>query len=703
MPIEYARDLNPSQYEAVTLGEGPALVIAGAGSGKTRTIVYRLAYLTEQGVSPESIVLLTFTRRAAQEMLHRAGRLLDASMAQVAGGTFHGFAYSVLRRHGHLIGLARNFTLLDRGDAENLLKQLRDDQGIAKTDRSFPKKSTVLDMVSKSRNKEVPLEVLLAREAPHLLAHADDMERLAGAYTRFKLEHGLADYDDLLFHCETLLADNDDLAALYHAVYRAVLVDEFQDTNLVQGRLVELLAGERRNVMVVGDDAQSIYAFRGADVRNILDFPSRFPGTRVITLEENYRSTQPILDLTNAILAGSAEKYEKHLFTSRRDGDAPQLVRAVSDASQAQLVLDRVLELSRTYPLHEIAVLFRAGYQSFQLEVNLTRLGVPFQKFGGMRFTEAAHVKDMLAYLRLIRNPSDLPAWQRALDPVKGVGPTTAGKIMSALLNSDAKSVEAFCKRYPDLRDVLDMLDAQRNRSAPPAGVVGAVLAFYTPVLEARYPDDFPKRLPGLEQMVHIAAAYESLDTFLADLSLESPDASGRGAPQQDALVLSTVHSAKGLEWSAVIIIDLVEDRFPSRHALQSGDEYEEERRLLYVACTRAKDMLVLCAPDTVYNRYQDRREPALTSPFIAELPAYLYQEWRERLSGGLDRSRPRPAPTGTASPAAPPRTGDCFHKIFGRGRIVQHIPPDKYKVNFPGFGLKVIIADYLAFDEHTP
>jgi DNA helicase II / ATP-dependent DNA helicase PcrA len=708
MSIDYPRALNPAQWEAVRTTEGPVLVIAGAGSGKTRTIVYRLAYLMEKGVDPEAILLLTFTRRAAEEMLSRAGTLLGKGVHGASGGTFHGFAFSVLRRHARALGFPDGFTVMDRTDAENMVKQVREDLGLGKGDRSYPKKSTILDLISKSRNKEVPLETLLQGEAYHMLRYAEDLERIDDGYRAFKQRLGLVDYDDLLFRLERLLMDQPDLTAFFRGIYRYVMVDEYQDTNLVQGRLVKLLSGEEGNVMVVGDDAQSIYAFRGANVQNIFSFPRLYPNARIVKLEENYRSTQEILDLTNHILAGSTQKYDKHLFSSRTGGARPQVIRTLSDTTQAQMVADKVLELAGTYPLHEIAVLFRAGYQSFPLEVVLNRLSVPFQKFGGMRFTESAHIKDVLSYLRLVVNPADLPSWQRALAHVKGIGPKSCMRLLEATLDGDQEYVRSLCRKHEGVADVFKLIDGLRAEAVTPSEALSKILEFYTPLMKDLYPDDYPRRAPGLEQLSQIVSGYGSIETFLADLSLESPEASGRRTSQEDALVLSTVHSSKGLEWSAVLIIDLVEDRFPSRHAMLSSDEFEEERRLLYVACTRARDVLCLFVPETVYNRFNERSEPVLPSPLVNELPKSVFEELRESYTGGLAKreehgrhgaARPRTPSEPVHGQGRPPANGFCRHKIFGRGKIVGFLPPDKYRVNFPGFGLKVIIADYLQME----
>jgi len=706
MPIDFERQLNPQQLEAVRHGDGPVLVIAGAGSGKTRTIVYRLAHLAERGVPPEQILLLTFTRKAAQEMVSRAGALLGRPLAGAGGGTFHSFAYSVLRRHPQLASDTGNLTLMDRGDAEDALREVRDGLGLGKSDRSFPKRATMADLITKARNKEVELKDLLEREAFHLLPYLADLEQVAAGYETFKRGHGLLDYDDLLFLLERALSEQEWLRTELRARFRHVMVDEYQDTNLVQARIVRLLAGESGNVMAVGDDAQSIYAFRGANVANILEFPKIFQGARIIRLERNYRSTQPILDLTNEILAGAAQKFDKRLVAARHGGDLPLLVQPLSDQSQARQVLNTVMELSRRHPLHEIAVLFRAGYQSFPLEAALTQLGMAYQKYGGIRFHEAAHIKDALAYLRLTRNPGDMLSWQRALAHIRGIGPKTALRIAQAILAGDQPALQKKIKKHTGLDALLRDLDTLRRTAKTPAGALEQVLAFYTPVLVAQFPDDYPKRQAGLEQLLQIAAGYQDLDSFLADLSLDGEQQEAR---RDDALVLSTVHSAKGLEWDAVLLIDLVQDRFPSKKAQARPEDLEEERRLLYVACTRARDELVLFVPGSLYNRYNGCTEPALPSPFVSELPEACFRRVQESYLGGM---RPaacpeparRPGPeaepreTGTTSPprAAPETLGRCKHKIFGPGKIVAKLEDNKYRVNFPGFGLKVIVGDYL-------
>ncbi len=698
--------LNPAQVEAVTAPEGPVLVIAGAGSGKTRTIVHRLAWLAEQGVAPSSMLLLTFTRKASREMLSRATDLLGYSLGGVHGGTFHGFAFSVLRRH-RPAWAAGPVTVMDSSDSVSALQQCRDDLKIARGDRSFPRTQAVLSLLSKARNKEMDIEELLRRESPHLLPHAHALARLDQAYRTFRREHCLLDYDDLLFELETLLRGEADQPPLPLAEqYMQIMVDEYQDTNRVQARLVRLLAGERRNVMAVGDDAQSIYSFRGADVRNILDFPRFFPETRIIRLEENYRSLQPVLDVANAVLSGAHEGFRKNLFTRRTGAGAPpvRLLRPLSDLTQATVVADRIGELLEIYRPSEIAVLFRAGYQSYHLEVALSRRGVRFRKYGGLRYMEAVHVRDVVAFVRLALNPLDMPSFQRVAALSKGVGPKIATRLYDVACRGDMDALHAACARYPDFLADMSFIDRVRSHTLGPSALLEMTLEHYQPRLEALFPEDWPRRRQGLEELLHIASAYTDLDQFVTDLSLDAPVTEEAPEREEESVVLSTIHSAKGLEWDAVIVLDLVEDRFPSRHALACAGDFEEERRLMYVACTRARETLELSVPSSLHNRQYGGNDPARPSPFVTDLPSDAVQEWREGYGLAPRRkSRPLQEPTlpPNPSPVSPATVcGYCRHKIFGRGKIVEHLPPDKCRVNFPGFGLKIILTAYLRPDD---
>ena len=735
--------LNPAQLEAVTAPDGPVLVIAGAGSGKTRTIVHRLAWLAEQGVPASDMLLLTFTRKASREMLLRATDLLGYSIGGVHGGTFHSFAFSVLRQY-RPAWAEGPVTVMDSADSASAIQQCKERLKVGKGDRSFPKTQTIIGLLSKARNKEISIGDVLQRDAQHLLPHADALESIGEAYRGYRRQHGLLDYDDLLFELEDLLkgdpeAGREGLAERFRERYRYIMVDEYQDTNRVQARLVRLLAGEAGNVMAVGDDAQSIYAFRGADVRNILDFPKLFPGTRVIRLEENYRSTQPVLDVANAVLAPASEGFRKNLFTTKENTPKTprvRLVRPMSDLTQANVVAARVEELLDRYQAKEIAVLFRAGYQSYHLEVALSKRGIKFRKYGGLRYAEAVHVKDVVAFGRLAINPLDMPSFERVAGLSKGVGTKTAEKIYHVAAQGDFDALRKACTKYPDLWSDMLLLDKLREHNLTPAALIEMVIEHYTPRLQAIFPDDWPRRQQGLSELAHIASAYTDLEQFVADLSLETPEDDADEFDEAGRVVLSTIHSSKGLEWDAVILLDLVEDRFPSRHALVRPEDFEEERRLMYVACTRAREDLELFVPATLYSRQNGGNEPATPSPFVRELPFSALEEWQEGYTGRISKrstsfagdpafSRPSlDIPRELANPNAgrvkgvfpppviPEAKGDrtaskggagcgyCRHKVFGRGKIVEQLPPDKCRVNFPGFGLKVILSAFLTLEE---
>lgn len=723
---DYEKALNSAQLKAATAPAGNVLVVAGAGTGKTRTIVYRLAWLIEQGVAPESILLLTFTRKAAQEMLHRAEALLGHGLNSLTGGTFHSFAFGALRSHRPVWLSGRNFTLMDSSDITQAIKQCKDELKLGKRDSSFPKTQTISSLLSKSRNKELPVSELLRQESFHLLPHCQAIEDIGAEYIRYKRQHGLMDYDDLLFELEDLLKNNQLAAFDLRSRYSHILVDEYQDTNLVQARIVRLLSMPAdsgmagASVMAVGDEAQSIYAFRGANVRNILDFRKLFQDASIIPLEHNYRSTQPVLDIANGILAHAAESFSKHLYTDREGGDLPALVRPFSDNSEAELVTRRIQELLASRRPSEIAVLFRAGFHSYALENSLRKAGIPFRKYGGVRFVEAAHIKDVMAFARLAINPLDYPAFGRIAAMHKGIGPKTMSSLQAALAGNDHSVLAKAFKRFPGFSKDLELVESLADKR--PLDFFELLLEYYRPRLEELYPDDWPTRLQGLEEILNMAAGYESMDLFIADLALEAPE---NETDEGDCVTLSTVHSAKGLEWDTVIILDAVEDRFPSRHAQSRPEDFEEERRLFYVACTRAKNRLEIYAPASIYS-YAGGTMTA-QSPFLRELPAKLFQTQVESYGGVLKdgikdnaRSARYAGLLKAASSSAQSEKGSeparnmaepaiakdlsskgyCRHRIFGRGKIIGRLDDNRIKVDFPGFGEKTILAEYLIADE---
>jgi DNA helicase-2/ATP-dependent DNA helicase PcrA len=611
LSIDYAAALNSQQLAAVTAGEGPSLVIAGAGSGKTRTLVYRVAYLIDSGVDPSNILLLTFTRKSAQEMLQRAGELIGARSERVCGGTFHSVANLLLRRYGRSIGVEPGFTILDRGDAEDLIALVRSQLGLNEKDKRFPRKGTIMEMISKSENTLRSLEEIILDEFGHFADHIEDLSRLKTAYQSAKRQKQLLDYDDLLVMLRQLLLLDETARATISRQFRYILVDEYQDTNRLQAEVVRKLAATHNNVMVVGDDSQSIYAFRGATFKNIMEFPQLFPGTQIYKLEENYRSTQPILNLANCIIDEAAEKYTKRLFTRKIDGPLPSLVEAAGENTQSRFIAQKILELREEgVPLSEVAVLFRSSFHSFDLEIELSRKGLPFIKRGGVKFIETAHVKDLLAHVRVIANPLDTVSWNRVLMLVEGVGPKRAHDLLAAIVKGGQpfdvlRGVSGRSGQgLKNLANTLESLSGADDRS--PSEQVNHIYEYYLPILKEQY-DDYPKRTRDLDHLHTIAEGYPGVNEFLADLALEPPDgsASGVDVPDRDdeRMVLSTIHSAKGLEWQAVFVIWIVDGRFPSVYSFVADEDLEEERRLFYVSVTRAKRHLFLTYPINVYDK----------------------------------------------------------------------------------------------------
>ena len=609
--IPYETALNPSQLEAVTHTAGPLLVIAGAGSGKTRTLTYRAAYLVEKGVSPSAILLLTFTRKASQEMLRRAAQLLDDRCEKISGGTFHSFANMTLRKYASHMGLDPAFGILDRVDSENLIGILRKEMQPETKHRSFPRKKTLADIFSRAVNKDLAIEEIINTDYPHFAAYLNVINQLHHQFEARKREHHFLDYDDLLVFLHRLLGEYPEIRDRISSSYQYIMVDEYQDTNKIQAEILYLLTNVNKNIMVVGDDAQSIYAFRGANFRNIIDFPKMFPGTRIVALEENYRSIQPILTLTNVIISRAKEKYTKNLFTRKSGGTTPVIVNAEDEYSQSRFVIDQIKNLQRKgVALNEIAVLFRASFHSFDLEIELNREGIAFLKMGGFKFVESAHIKDVLAHMRVMANVYDRISWYRILLLIEKVGPKSAAKIFEAIIKERSgytgflsAKIERI-KGLDRLRQLISTLDAHPMTVSE---MGKTIIDYYLPILKETY-DDHPRRARDLEHLIEIMDRYKNLDRFLTDMALEPPNISFEnslydGTSVPDRLILSTVHSAKGLEWHTVFVIWALDGRFPSVHTLHKEDELEEELRLMYVAATRAKEKLFFTYPGNVYDR----------------------------------------------------------------------------------------------------
>ena len=619
LQTSHGYELNPAQHEAVYFNDGYLLVIAGAGSGKTRTLTYRVARLVEEGISPRSILLLTFTRKASQEMVRRAALLLDNRCDRVSGGTFHSLANMLLRRYGTKIGFDSGFAILDRADAESLVGMIRKEDTRLSKIKSFPQKGTLINIFSRAVNKVISIEDEIEQYYPHLEPFIEAIAAIFRIYKKRKLDLQYLDYDDLLIHLKALLESQADIREGVSASYRYIMVDEYQDTNTIQAEIIHLLSDVNRNVMAVGDDSQSIYAFRGANFKNIMKFPDIFPDTKIIRLEENYRSVQPILDLTNVIIEKAKEKYTKNLFTRKIGGSTPLLVETGSENEQSRYIIDKIMELHREgVSFNDVAVLFRAGFHSFDLEIELGREGISFVKYGGFKFMESAHIKDLLSYLRVLFNPQDRISWHRLLLLIDKVGPKTAESIYRMIAGEKAgytgiltvNPKPAWAEGFNRLKDLFSFIDI---RPMSVAEMGETVFNFYAAILKEKY-DDHPKRTRDLEHLLTIMERYANLEQFLTDMALEPPstssgtnlsiddraDASGR---DDNKLVLSTVHSAKGLEWHTVFIIWTLDGRFPSIRALDKEEEMEEELRLMYVGATRAKENLIFTYPGQVYER----------------------------------------------------------------------------------------------------
>ena len=699
----FKNSLNPSQLEAVVHMDGPLLVIAGAGSGKTRTIAYRVAYLIEKGISPYNILLLTFTKRAASEMLDRASSLLNRRCKEVEGGTFHSLAYKILRQYAPLLGFRRDFSVLDRQDMEDIVHSLLDELRLKEEKVRFPKKSTISNIISKASNLQKGIDQVLDLEYPHFAHLSERLKKLTRAYEEYKRKNHLMDYDDLLKFMLKLLEEFSDIRGILSDRFRYVLVDEYQDTNRIQAKIVQYLAYSHRNIMVVGDDAQSIYSFRGADYRNMADFIRVFPDAKIIKLEQNYRSTQPILNFTNALINQSKESFTKCLYTKRSNGRFPKLIETHTEAEQAMAVCRDIRQyLSEGIPLREMAVLFRAAYHSFELEVELAKEGIPYVKYGGFKFLESAHIKDLLSYLRVVINVNDIMSWRRILNFLKQIGPVKSQKIID-WIKMDEQNIYQL-DRWPEakkgesghLKELSNTLNKIRENMGNPQKAIKIAFSYYMQFLEQRF-DDYPKRKKELEQIISMASRYNNLKSFVEDLILSPPSSTADMDPdlRKDSLVLSTVHSAKGLEWSVVFIIWAMDGYFPSTKALLNEQEYEEERRLMYVACTRARDELRIYFPSDEWPRASNSfsiHSGDTMSSFISPIPTELYEyidlsggkiPVSHKITVGIDGSKIW-------------KIGDrVMHPAFGRGVISKVIDEDRIEVFFKSVGVKLLHLSY--------
>ncbi|MDQ7778354.1 MAG: ATP-dependent helicase [Planctomycetota bacterium] len=640
--IEYEKELNPQQLEVVTHRGGPMLVIAGAGSGKTRTVTYRVARLIEAGCDPAAILLMTFTNKAARDMLRRVEMLIGPQVQRVWGGTFHHVGALVLRQHARLLGYQPNFTILDRDDSETFLEGCVPRVGVDRKTTRFPKAEVLSDVIGLAVNTDRKIADIVVERYPYHMQYIEQIEQLARRYDTEKQSANVMDFDDLLTRFRLLLETHDEVRNLYARRFAHVLVDEYQDTNRIQSDVVHMLASHHRNLMVVGDDAQSIYSFRGANFANIIGFSERYPDVRLFKLTTNYRSTPEVLSLANSSIARNKRQYPKELVAVKRSGQTPVLAYTPDAAAQARFITQRILEIhEQNVPLSQIAVLYRAHYHSMELQMELTRSGVAFEVRSGIRFFQQAHVKDVAAYLKMVANPRDELAWRRAFRLCPRIGPATSDKLWKAIGSAADPLKTVFTEQvekqlpraaFGGWERFLECLKRIKTpeMAANPAAMIDTVI-------ESGY-DEYIKdtfanaeiRLEELRQLANFARGFENLDTFLTQLSLHTNAAGEDSAPEdaqeRDRLVLSTVHQAKGLEWKCVFVLWLTDGRFPDKRSVRETGGEEEERRLFYVACTRAKEELYLSCPMMARDgQFDVLQQP---SRFVTEIDEDRYEKW---------------------------------------------------------------------------
>ena len=645
LQIDYEAELNDAQRAAVTALPGPALVIAGAGSGKTRTLTYRVAYLLEQGVPADRILLLTFTNKAAKEMMGRVTDLIGQDMSELWGGTFHSIGHRVLRRHAETLGFNRSFTIQDREDAKGLVNACIAEAEIDVKATRFPKPDVVGDIGSLAINKQQTVREVIEDRYPWFEPLSAQIEDVLTRYTARKQAQGLMDFDDLLVLWLKLLKEHEEVRELYQKRFQFVLVDEYQDTNQLQAELIDLLGERYKNVMVVGDDSQSIYSWRGANYENIIEFPKRYPKAQVYKIETNYRSTPEILQLANAAIAANTRQFAKELAASRGPGEKPVLAVCSAADEQAAFVAQRALELREEgIELNDMAVLYRSHFHALEMQLELTRRNIPFSITSGIRFFEQAHIKDVTSYLKWLANPRDEQAFKRLALMLPGVGGKTAMKLWDQFLTAHTEATPMAetlqrCAAVPKKAKVpwaQFSATVSQLESEPVVGDAGKMIeliveAGYDAYVEANY-DKAPQRLDDIEQLGVFARQYETLETFLAELALlTNVEAEQDRAEEDDEKIrLSTIHQAKGLEFKVVFVVMLCDGMFPSNRSLDSLDGEEEERRLFYVAITRAQDELYLSYPmiRTVAGGSSDDmiQQP---SRFLNELPGDLVDEWK--------------------------------------------------------------------------
>jgi DNA helicase-2/ATP-dependent DNA helicase PcrA len=640
--IDYQKELNEEQLNVVMAEPGPIMVIAGAGSGKTRVVTYRVARLLEKGTSPNNILLLTFTNKAAREMLHRVEHLIKIDTRYIWGGTFHHIGNMILRQNSKRVGYQGHFTILDNEDAKDLIEVVMRDAKIDRKERRFPKGQVLKEVFSYAINTMEPLEESVKEKFPWFMEIFDQIELVHRLYQEKKKLTNAMDFDDLLFYWHKLLAEDEALRQFYAGTFTQILVDEYQDTNKIQAEIVDFMGTINRNVTVVGDDAQSIYSFRGANFQNILEFPERYPEARIFKLETNYRSTPEILGLANDSISHNVKQFAKNLRAVKREGPQPVLTPMRDVLQQAEFVAQRMLELrDEGIPLDQMAVLYRAHYHCMELQMELTRRDIPFEVRSGLRFFEQAHIKDVVAHMRVLANPTDEISWKRILKMVPRIGKKTADRVYDYLKTADdpielfaSKKIGEQIKNVPPENletwaRLFKELSGLKEHEALSDMISSVLKHGYADYLKFTYPN-YDARLEDLTQLMNFSTKYQSLVTFLSELSLMS-GVSGEevvaAGDDDERVVLSTIHQAKGLEWKVVFIIWCAEGRFPNPKAIEEG-ALEEERRLFYVATTRAMDQLYLSYPLAIFDK-QIGLVILKPSRFVGELKSGHYEEWQ--------------------------------------------------------------------------
>ncbi len=637
--INYQEELNPEQLQVVTEGDGYCLVLAGAGSGKTRTLVYRVSYLLEKGVSPDNILLMTFTNKAAKEMINRVESLVGSRIKGIWAGTFHHIGNRILRQHINKLGYDKNYSILDESDSRDLLKNIISEKNIK--DIKLPKPAVIKNIISLSVNSGLAIDKVIAKYYPYLEEYPIEIiKQIAANYKEQKKKLNALDYDDLLAFWLKLLQQYPEFKQRLGQKFKYILIDEYQDTNLLQAQIITELGNVSGNVLVVGDDAQSIYSFRAALIENILSFPQKFPQAKIFRLETNYRSSPEILNLANNSIKHNQAQFPKQLKPIKVKGRKPTVVTVQNNDQQAEFITQRIIELNQDegVDLKDMAVLFRADFHALELELALNKKNIPYIKRGGIKFFEQAHLKDILAFLKILHNPEDLLSWQRVLLMQPGIGPESVKKITSHFAQKDIKQITAIKETlsrkaemsWQAIAKIIEKASSTKNNKI--ADIIQIVLNnFYIEYARQTF-DNAEQRLEDINQLINISDSYSSLTDFLHDITLSENFSAertrdGSNLPD-DYLILSTIHQAKGLEWKVVFVINLVSGQFPHSKAMNSQTEIEEERRLFYVACTRAQDQLYLVYPTVNYN-HNYGFIISTPSEFLQELDPDLYEEWQ--------------------------------------------------------------------------